>query len=167
MPPAPCLGGLSLKDRRGDGCFSSSTHELAHVSFALSVFLLTATTFSIPTGLIAGALLLLALPADFPNQGRAKPKEPVSIGNVDFIGAFLMLSAVALTITGVEQAASLLSWRTIEVLGPLCASAIAWIAFFASQYWHASRPQSVVEPVLPWRFCQNRVVVGLILYFES
>jgi hypothetical protein len=131
------------------------------------VFLLTATTFSIPTGLIAGALLLLALPADFPNQGRAKPKEPVSIGNVDFIGAFLMLSAVALTITGVEQAASLLSWRTIEVLGPLCASAIAWIAFFASQYWHASRPQSVVEPVLPWRFCQNRVVVGLILYFES
>lgn len=75
-----------------------------------------------------------------------------------------MLSALALVITGLEQAASLLSWTTIETLGPLCASAIAWIAFLASQYWHARRTRSLVEPVFPWRFCQDRVVMGLILY---
>ncbi|KAI9740045.1 MAG: hypothetical protein M1818_004796 [Claussenomyces sp. TS43310] len=116
-----------------------------------------------PTGVVSGTLLLLAVPADFPNQGRTEPRKQPSFKEVDFIGALLMLSALALVITGLERAASLLTWTTADALGPLCASALALIAFLACQYWHASRPRSLIEPVFPWRFCQNRVVMGLIL----
>ncbi|KAI1490504.1 major facilitator superfamily domain-containing protein [Biscogniauxia mediterranea] len=118
---------------------------------------------NIPTGIVSGSLLLFTVPADFPNQGRVEPKKKLLMKQVDFVGAFLMLAAVALVITGLEQAASTLSWTTAEVLGPLSASAFAWIAFFACQYWHESHPESPVEAVFPWRFCKSRVVLGLIL----
>ena len=77
-----------------------------------------------------------------------------------------MFSAVTLLVTGLNEAASLLSFTEAVVLGPLCASAVAWLAFFISQ-WHASRPSSRVEPVLPWRFLQDRVMVGLLLYVSG
>lgn len=121
------------------------------------------TTTSVPLGVISGFLLLFSVPGDFPNQGRTARRERPRLQNIDSIGALLMLSAVALIISGFDQAASLLSWTTAEALGPLCASAVAWIAFFLSQYWHAKRHQSLVEPVFPWRFCQSRVIMGLIM----
>lgn len=119
--------------------------------------------FSIPFGVLSGGLLLFTVPRDFPYQENNKPRQRPRLENVDFLGALLMLSAVALIISGFEQAASLLSWRTAKALGPLCASAVAWIAFFTSQYWHDHRLQNPIQPVFPWRFCQNRVILGLIM----
>lgn len=124
----------------------------------------TITTISVPLGVVSGILLLFSVPADFPNQGRMATRERPHLGNIDLIGAFLMLAAVALIVSGFDEAASRLSWTTGEALAPLCASAGAWIAFFTSQYWHAKRPQSLVQPVSPWRFCQSRVIMGLIMF---
>lgn len=118
---------------------------------------------NIPFGVVSGALLLLTVPCDFPYQGRLEQRKRASFKTVDFVGALLMLSALALVITGLERAASLLSWTTADALGPLCAGVVAWAAFLASQYRHDSRPQSLIEPVFPWRFCRSRVVMGLIL----
>ncbi|EED15702.1 efflux pump antibiotic resistance protein, putative [Talaromyces stipitatus ATCC 10500] len=118
---------------------------------------------NIPIGVLSGGLLLFTVPRDFPYQGNNEPRQRPRLENVDFLGALLMLSAVALIVSGFEQAASLLSWRTAKALGPLCASAVAWIAFFASQYWHDNRLQNPIQPVFPWRFCQNRVILGLII----
>lgn len=73
-----------------------------------------------------------------------------------------MLTALALIISGFEQAAVLLSWTSATAIVPICVSVVVWAAFFASQ-WYASRPRSLVEPVFPWRFCQNREIVGLLV----
>ncbi|EEA26380.1 hypothetical protein TMatcc_005354 [Talaromyces marneffei ATCC 18224] len=118
---------------------------------------------NVPLGVISGALLLFSVPGDFPNQGKIARRERPRLQNIDFVGTFLMLSAVALIVSGFDQAASRLSWTTAEALGPLCASAVACIAFFLSQYWHAKRHQSPIESVFPWRFCQSRVIMGIII----
>jgi hypothetical protein len=83
---------------------------------------------------------------------------------IDFSGGFLMLAAMALLITGLEEAASHLNWTGATVLGPLVASAVLWVAFLANS-WRQGRKEgaSDVEPVFPWRFCTSRVVVGLLL----
>lgn len=158
----PCLAVSSPKAQHGDGCFYSSKHRCD--SYLSPIKKLTLTEIlSIPFGIVSGALLLLTVPRDFPYQGRLEQRKRASFGTVDFVGALLMLSALAIVITGLERAASLLSWTTADALGPLCAGVVAWAAFLASQYRHDSRPQSLIEPVFPWRFCRSRVVMGLIL----
>lgn len=75
----------------------------------------------------------------------------------------LTLTAVALLITGLEEAAARLAWKNTHVIGPLCASGIAWVLLACSQ-WHSSRPDSTTQPVFPWHFCKNRIVMGLLVY---
>lgn len=118
---------------------------------------------NIPIGVVAGGLLLFAVPGDFPYQGRFEERKLPSLKNMDLLGALLMLATIVLVITGLEQAASSLTWTSAKTLGPLCASAVAVVAFLGSQYWHSSRLFSLTEPVFPWRFCRDRVIMGLIL----
>lgn len=89
----------------------------------------------------------------------------VKLMSIDFLGALLMLAATALLIVGLEEAALQLNWTVATVLGPLCASVVVWVAFFANSWWVTGRQgsSSIVEPVFPWRFCRSRVVVGLLL----
>jgi hypothetical protein len=74
-----------------------------------------------------------------------------------------MASALALLITGLQQGSALLSWAEPSVLAPLIVSVPLWVAFLASQ-WYVSREGSVIQPVFPWRFFGNRLVMGLLLY---
>ncbi|KAH9987036.1 putative multidrug resistance protein fnx1 [Xylariaceae sp. FL0662B] len=116
---------------------------------------------NVPAGTVAAIVVFLVVPNDFPYQGLRKRQRP-TIKVVDFTGAFLMLAALALIITGFEQAASLLSWTSPTALAPICTSIVAWSAFFASQ-WYASRPGNLTEPVFPWRFCKDRQIMGLLV----
>ncbi|KXX75422.1 Multidrug resistance protein 3 [Madurella mycetomatis] len=124
---------------------------------------------NVPASLVAAAILFLSVPRSFPNQGQSAPHPERAIGvklrSIDFLGAFLMLAATALLISGLEEAALQLDWTTATVLGPLCASAVVWLAFFANSWWVTGRQgsSSIVEPMFPWRFCRSRVVVGLLL----
>lgn len=107
---------------------------------------------------------MIAVPRDFPYQGKDKSQIPQrGLATADFTGAVLMVSVLALLIVAFEQAATSLSWTTSTFIGTLCAAIVTLVAFLGSQ-WYASRPGSVVEPVLPWRFCQSRLIMGLLLY---
>ncbi|KAK3689075.1 putative multidrug resistance protein fnx1 [Podospora appendiculata] len=120
---------------------------------------------NVPPGVITAAILFLTIPFNFPHQGRPDMHDQRSIRStkaVDFPGVFLMLAALALIITGFEQAASLLTWTSATVLAPICISVCLWGAFLFAE-WRASRPSSRTEPMFPWRFAQNRVMIGLIL----
>jgi hypothetical protein len=86
----------------------------------------------------------------------------LSLKAIDFTGAILLLATLVLLITGFEEAASLLTWTTGSVLGPICVSVLTCVAFLASQ-WHASRAVSSKQPVFPWKFVKNRIVFGLFL----
>jgi hypothetical protein len=66
---------------------------------------------SVPAALAAAAILLLAVPSGFPRHGQSMlfPTERRSsllkLRRIDFLGGFLMLAAMALQITGLEEAA--------------------------------------------------------------
>ncbi|KAI0532016.1 putative multidrug resistance protein fnx1 [Xylaria digitata] len=118
---------------------------------------------NVPAGVAAWVVLFVTLPKEFPYQGSGShPKQHRSFRTIDFLGAFLMVAAIALLITGLEEAASLLSWTSPTTLGPLAASAVVWVAFFTSQ-WYSSRPFSTTEPMFPWRFLQSRTITALLL----
>jgi hypothetical protein len=112
---------------------------------------------------VAWLALFLAVPRDFPYQGLVDQARNRSLRSLDLLGAFLLISALVLLVSGLEEAVTLLEWNTMTTLFPLCVSILVWFAFFGSQYRN-SRPQSQVDPLFPWRFLQNRVMVGLVLY---
>ncbi|KAK4200774.1 multidrug resistance protein 3 [Triangularia verruculosa] len=121
---------------------------------------------NVPAGVLAAAILFLAVPSDFPYQGPGElvqqKGKTIKWSSIDFTGAFLMLAALALLITGLEEAASHLDWNQATVFGTLITSGLTWMAFFGYQWW-ISRPGSGIESVFPWRFCQSRVIGGLLL----
>lgn len=107
------------------------------------------------------AVLAIAIPKHFPNHINLSLQTSSSILKVDFLGVFLLLAAMTLHITGLEQAANMYSWASAMVLAPIILSVIIWISFFVSQ-WYSTKPSVQREPLFPWRFCKNRVLVGLI-----
>lgn len=117
---------------------------------------------NVPSGAIAAVVVFFVVPNKYPYQGLQRREQRLNLKTIDFTGAFLMLTALALLISGLEQAASLLYWTSATVIVPICVSAVVWVAFFISQ-WYFTRPQSLVEPVFPWRFCQNREIIGLLV----
>ncbi|KAI0844145.1 putative multidrug resistance protein fnx1 [Daldinia vernicosa] len=117
---------------------------------------------NVPSGVVAAIVVLFVVPNDYPYQGLLRRKPQLKFRTLDFTGAFFMLTALALLISGLEQAASLLYWASATVIVPICVSAVVWVAFFASQ-WYFTLPGSSVEPVFPWRFCQNREMMGLLV----
>lgn len=107
-------------------------------------------------------MIALAVPQDFPNQGKHMSHVPKrGLAAADITGAVLMISTLALLIVAFEEAAANASWAIPAFIAPLCAAVVTLAAFVASQ-WYASRRGSVIEPVLPWRFCQSRLIVGLL-----
>lgn len=101
------------------------------------------------------------MPRNFPNHRRPYQRKS-SIYRIDFLGALLLLAAMTMHITGLEEAANLHPWRSSPVLLPLSLSGLLWISFIVSQYYVKASTRSQ-EPVFPWRFFQNRVPMGLIL----
>ncbi|KAI1807116.1 putative multidrug resistance protein fnx1 [Daldinia bambusicola] len=117
---------------------------------------------NVPSGVIAAAVVFFVVPKDYPYQGLLRRKPQLKLRTLDFTGAFLMLAALALLISGLEQAASKLYWSSATVIAPICVSVVVWVAFFASQ-WYFTRPTSSIKPVFPWRFCQDREMMGLLV----
>ncbi|TRX95114.1 hypothetical protein FHL15_003806 [Xylaria flabelliformis] len=123
---------------------------------------------NVPAGFLSSIVLHLAVPSAFPHQGLKKAQKGPNLDEIDFLGVFLMTTALSLTITSLEQAASTLTWTSAVIFGPLVAAGPVWVAFLFSQ-WYASRerPGSSIQPVFPWRFTKNRVLMALFLYVRS
>uniref|UniRef100_A0A8H7NQR2 Major facilitator superfamily (MFS) profile domain-containing protein n=1 Tax=Bionectria ochroleuca TaxID=29856 RepID=A0A8H7NQR2_BIOOC len=117
---------------------------------------------NVPGGVIALVLVVLAIPANFPFHNSPDAQKRISLRQADFLGAVLLLAGMTLYITGFEQAASLHAWTSVQVLPLLLVSAFFWMAFLASQ-WYVTTRDGGPDPVFPWRFCQSRVVMGLII----
>jgi hypothetical protein len=75
----------------------------------------------------------------------------------------LMLGTLVLLATGLQQASLDYAWSSNKVLPLLVASAPFAIAFFTWQ-WYATQRRTNPEPVFPWRFCQSRIQLGMIMY---
>jgi hypothetical protein len=73
-----------------------------------------------------------------------------------------MVATLVLLATGLQQAAQGYSWTSGMVLGMLVTCVPLAVAFFTWQ-WYATTRRSNPEPVFPWRICQDRRRIGMIL----
>lgn len=82
--------------------------------------LLTAEN-SVPIGVLAGLALFFTLPRTAFNEPAADPIQDrslfASLRRLDFLGAFLMLGAIVLLTTGLQQTAQGYAWESPMVLG--------------------------------------------------
>ncbi|XDG06028.1 hypothetical protein ABKA04_005643 [Annulohypoxylon sp. FPYF3050] len=117
---------------------------------------------NLPLGVLIAITLSISIPKDFPHQDRSSQPRRLGLSSIDFGGALLMLSATTLLVAGLQEAASLLDWKSNRVLAPLCASGLAWVLFFIGQ-WAAGREEDEIEPVFSWRFLRSRVITGFLL----
>jgi hypothetical protein len=89
-----------------------------------------------------------------------------SLRRLDVLGAFLMVGAIVLLTTGLQQTAQDYAWSSAMVLGLILSSVPVAVAFFTWQWWATTRLTNP-EPVFPWRLCRNRLSLGMIMYFNS
>lgn len=81
---------------------------------------------------------------------------------IDVPGAILLLSACLLLATALQLAARGASFAAPEVLPFLIVSGAMWSGFVVWE-WFITTRREIPEPVLPWRFVQSRVSIGMIL----
>lgn len=122
---------------------------------------------------MAVALVFAAIgfPRHFPPQGSHGSKfdsvlhvltKPIR-DRLDVLGAALILGAVVLLTAAFEEAGSVFPWRSAYVVASIIISGVLWILLFIWEY-HITRENNTREPVLPWRFFTNRLMIGVLMY---
>jgi hypothetical protein len=101
------------------------------------------------------------MPNGFPNHGRPIGKKRSGLRAVDAIGASLMLASITLLITGFEEASNFSPWKSAQVLALILISIPCIVAFILYERRVTIKDNNEPEPVFPWRFCIDRVVMGL------
>ncbi|RYN60776.1 hypothetical protein AA0114_g1074 [Alternaria tenuissima] len=121
---------------------------------------------NVPVGVLTAISLCFTLPRTLFNEPAAQQEHPIfskhTLRRLDFLGATLMLGTLVLLATGLQQASLDYAWSSNKVLPLLVASAPFAIAFFTWQ-WYATQRRTNPEPVFPWRFCQSRIQLGMII----
>ncbi|KAI1355098.1 major facilitator superfamily MFS-1 [Xylaria sp. FL0043] len=120
---------------------------------------------NVPVSIISLTFTVLGMPRNFGFRGR-----PIDLKNnlkstsarVDGLGTLLLLFAVLSLTAGFEEAGSEFPWKSAYVITLLVLSAAIWIALI---WWErrVTSEDSIREPVLPWRFFTNRVMIGALL----
>ena len=140
---------------------------LKYVSSLKKLIEPTDIMISVPVGVLTAVSLCFTLPRTLFNEPAAQQKHPIfskhTLRRLDFLGATLMLGTLVLLATGLQQASLDYAWLSNKVLPLLVASAPFAIAFFTWQ-WYATQRRTNPEPVFPWRFCQSRIQLGMIMY---
>jgi MFS family permease len=157
----PLIGGAIAEQSRvdGDGYFCLSMSGLGASGSANRRHFC-----SVPVCCSAFIGLFVMFPAKLPNEpanaqgvGAWKP----SAKRLDVVGFMLLLGACILLSTSLQQAGQGYAWTSSYVLPMLITAPIFIVAFLAWEWRVTKRPSP--EPVFPWRFCESRVRVGMIL----
>ena len=125
---------------------------------------------SVPIGLVALIAIWTTMPATFPHPADHSVN-PQSLSmrkfrRIDFPGSFLLLGGSILLVCALEEAGTRYAWSSAVVITLLVVSVVLWTSFLM---WEKaiSRREAIREPVFPWRFVENRIVMGMFLYANS
>jgi hypothetical protein len=129
---------------------------------------------SVPLGVPMLLLGLCAIPRAFPYHpsvareatGRGRQAFQASMARIDFLGALLLLVATVTLTAAFEEAESRFPWRSAYVITLLTVSGISWLLLLVWER-HVTLGPSEREPVLPWRFFQDRRILGLLMYAQD
>ncbi|KAL9621738.1 MAG: hypothetical protein Q9160_003856 [Pyrenula sp. 1 TL-2023] len=127
--------------------------------------------FSVPMGAAAFAILLVAMPARLGHEpaaviSRDIPGRNISslqtLKRIDLGGAVLLLGTTILLSTALQQAAEGYSFTSATVLPLLIISAALCVVFLVWQR-HVTLKTTSPEPIFPWRFVKNRLMMGMLI----
>ncbi|KAI9662563.1 MAG: hypothetical protein M1821_008730 [Bathelium mastoideum] len=120
-----------------------------------------------PLGAIAVLLLIIFLPSTAADRAMFmllyKRLHNNAWHRVDFIGAFLLLSASILLVFVLEEAGTRFAWDSAAMVASLVCACLCWILFPVWEYY-VDKPRSAQEPIFPVRLLKNRLVSGMMLY---
>ncbi|KAI0025052.1 major facilitator superfamily domain-containing protein [Xylariomycetidae sp. FL0641] len=127
---------------------------------------------NVPVASLALVLVIISMPRAFPHQETSSKRPPElkhilsksTLNRLDIQGAFMLLIAVLTLTAGFEEADSRFPWKSAYVITLLVVSGTVWILLMLWER-HITLHDNVREPVLPWRFFTNRVMLGVLLVF--
>ncbi len=128
-------------------------------------------SFSVPIASVALGFALVGFPHGFPFHGQAdrKPRSmkqllTTAIGSrLDLLGAALLLFAILSMTAGFEEADQTFPWKSPFVIVMLVLSGLLWSGLLLWER-HITLKNGVREPLLPWTFLTNRVMIGVLSY---
>ncbi|KAI3010430.1 hypothetical protein CBS147346_1643 [Aspergillus niger] len=127
---------------------------------------------NVPAGALSWGLIFIALPTGFPYSSR--PRDPellpsklltrqgVMLRRVDFLGAFLVLSASVFLVAALQEGNYDFGWDSSAVIIFFVLAGIS-VPLFVLWQLLLSRRDSNCQPILPWRLLTNRVFMGTVL----
>ncbi|KAF7881905.1 uncharacterized protein EAF02_006593 [Botrytis sinoallii] len=123
---------------------------------------------NLPIGMVGLVLVMLAMPAGFPDNRPSKamllpPKLSDVRGKFDYVGFLLLPTACIFLIVAFEEAGVAFAWNSALVITFLVLAFVLLSLFFAWQKLLFLK-QSTRQPVIPWVFLKNRVLMGIYIY---
>lgn len=123
--------------------------------------------FNVPIGVVGIALAFTGIPAGFPhNKDPAHQNEvlerPQPLKRLDIPGCVLLLLATMSIVAAFQEAGSRFAWGSAYFITLLVVSVILWVAL-AIWERRVTLANATREPVLPWRFLTNRVMVATLM----
>lgn len=119
---------------------------------------------NVPAGAFALVVLVFCIPNGFPHHGKPKKtvKEKSKFGRLDIIGTTSLLVFIMLLIVGLEGVSEFEPWVSARVLAPILISVVALAVFLWYERLITMRERP--EPVYPWRFVVDRVIMATFTY---
>ena len=163
----PSSAELSIRLPPGDGSFFSSKDR------GLKLPVDTKVCSSVPAIVPAILVIAICIPNNFPYHGQTQQASRYSsflsthaLKRVDFVGAAMLLVATLFLVAALQEAGLDYQWNSGFVIALLTISGVTWIAFLV---WERRTTMAATkrEPVFPWRFIQNRVWLGMLLYVPT
>lgn len=127
-------------------------------------FLLNLLFASVPVGAVAAGLILWLFPAKLFNEPVARRGSISwkSIRRLDLLGCFLLVGFCLFLTAALQQAAVRYAFTSAFVL-PLLVFVGPFLVAFLVWQWFITMKRSTPEPMFPWRFCQDRVQLAMML----
>jgi MFS family permease len=124
--------------------------------------------FNVPIGVVGLILAITSIPAGFPyhnqlahpNNMSGRPPRPLA--RLDIPGCVLLLLATMSIVAAFQEGGSRFSWGSAYFIALLVVSVVLWIAL-AIWECRMTLANTTREPILPWRFLTDRVVLGILL----
>lgn len=123
--------------------------------------------YSVPVGALALFLTIVGMPHGFPYRERSSTHRSLTAvvktvrTRLDITGSLLLLGTVLAFTACFQEAGSRFQWKSAYVITLLITSAALFLLLL---FWerHVTLTGKLREPVLPWRFFTNRIVIGIM-----
>ena len=125
----------------------------------------SANLYSVPVTAVALIVIFLAFPKQLsrePVANRAAESLVQRLKRFDILGGVLLLGITVPLTTALQQAAQGITFGSVFVWPLLLVAGLSLLGFLSWQ-WYITTKRRFPEPVLPWRFLQNRACVGIML----